>query len=582
MEAAIELVERVSNVLYILLALASLRSWYRHRDAASAWLAGTFASLGLIVAAGLIAGDEPPALVTLISVTVLAAFPYLLLRFSAALEPLGRRTALAALLATVVVVAYGLVISATEGFPGPDEPQTTTVAIFTLVFVVQWFGILGLVAVRLWRAGRGQPAIARRRMRLMAVAAVVIVIALAIAATGSAEPMVRLTGQLFGIGSAVLFYLGFATPSLLRAAWRVEAEDELYRAAVALMRARSPDEVGDVMVPHLARVIGARGVVLRSEGGAVARHGDVDGPPTRSHALLRATVEIWGSPYAPFFGDDEDRLLGRLGLLTDLALDRTTLLQSEQQARRQVEATNEELEAFVYSASHDLKTPLIAFLGYLDLLEIDHGDRLTGELRTYVDRMRSNGLHMQALIDDLLALSRVGRVDTEPEAVDLAACFDEVARDLVATYPDARVIVDDLPPVWLNPTRARQLATNAVTNAFKHSGRPDVTVSVEVVGVENGLVELRVLDDGVGIPADQLERVTRVFERLEGGHGAGTGIGLAIARKICVDAGGDLRFVPHTGGADLRLSLRSTSDQPTRSRGLGGDPTRPTLDPQGV
>lgn len=576
MDPVLQIAEGVSNVLYILLALASLRSWLSHRDAASAWLAVTFASLGSIVAAGIVAGDDPIPLYTAVSITILAVFPYFLLRFAGSFNPIGRRLHVAALVATAIVAVVGVVLIGGMRLPGPEEPATTVSTLYSLAFVVQWLGILGAAAVMLWRAGGGQPAIARRRMRLMAGASVVIVMALAVAASGATDPAVRLVGQLLGISSAVLFYLGFATPTWLRATWRAEAEDELYQAAVALMKARTMSEVAEVLVPHVARVIGADAVELRTHDGDVARHGVPSGEPSRTVPLLRATLDIWGSPYAPFFGEEEERLLSRLGLLTDLALDRTALLLAEQRARAEVEVVNDELESFVYSASHDLKTPLIAFLGYLDLLVVDHGQALPDDARLFLDRMRSNGLHMQELIRDLLELSRVGRVDTPPELVDIAAVVRSVADDLASTHPHARITVEDrLPPLWLNATRARQLVVNVLANAMKHGGRQDITVHVSATALPAGRVELRFQDDGVGVPEEHLERITRVFERLER-ETSGTGMGLAIVRKICIEAGGDLHFEPCDTGADLRMALPSGPGLPTVTSGRALDGARPS------
>jgi signal transduction histidine kinase len=115
--------------------------------------------------------------------------------------------------------------------------------------------------------------------------------------------------------------------------------------------------------------------------------------------------------------------------------------------------------------------------------------------------------------------------------------------------------VGDLPVVRVNRTRARQLVGNLVENAARYGGRPDVRVTVSG-DVADGRCELRVRDDGVGIPEEHRERVFGVFERLSTAEG-GTGIGLAICRKIVGELGGDIHFVEREQGAEVLITLPS-------------------------
>lgn len=256
----------------------------------------------------------------------------------------------------------------------------------------------------------------------------------------------------------------------------------------------------------------------------------------------------------PIFGLDEDRHLDRLVLLAELALDRARLLQSERAARNEVERLNDELESFVYTTSHDLENPVIALTGYLHVLREDHAGALSGEILHIVDRMHVNARHMDALIRDLLELSRVGRVDTEPEHIRLEALVDDIARDVASGAPGLSVDRGPLPDLWMNPTRARQLLTNLFDNAAAYGGRADVTITVTAEPLEEG-TRLWVRDDGRGIPEAYLDRVFGVFERLDPEGAGGTGMGLAICRRMVEGLGGDIQAVPSEQGAAIRIDL---------------------------
>ena len=223
-------------------------------------------------------------------------------------------------------------------------------------------------------------------------------------------------------------------------------------------------------------------------------------------------------------------------------------------AEDEVEKARAELETFVYTVSHDLNGPLISILGYTDLLETDFGSSIPDEGKFYLERIKSSGRFMQLQIADLLELSRVGRVHTEPETVDLQTLIDEIAHEVRVGAPEAKVTGTNLPAVYLNPIRAKQLFTNLIENSAKHADRPDVTVEVSSGEVSDGLVTVSVSDNGPGIPEGQREKVFGVFERLDPSR-SGTGMGLAICRRIVENSGGSIWMADSDTGVDMRLSL---------------------------
>ena len=214
------------------------------------------------------------------------------------------------------------------------------------------------------------------------------------------------------------------------------------------------------------------------------------------------------------------------------------------------------MESLLYTVSHDLKSPLLTVLGYIDLLRAEPVE-LAGEAARHVERIEASSLYMQQLINDLLMLSRIGRMEARAEDVEVADLAREVADELRAQSPGATVEVGTLPAVTMSPVRARQLLTNLIGNAMNHAGRHDVTVDVGAKRLPDGGALLWIADDGRGVPAQHRERVFGVFERLDerpAGE-AGTGIGLAVCRKIVNQLDGTMRLADVPLGATVEIVL---------------------------
>jgi len=227
----------------------------------------------------------------------------------------------------------------------------------------------------------------------------------------------------------------------------------------------------------------------------------------------------------------------------------------ERLARVGVERANQELESFVYTVSHDLNSPLIAVLGYIDLFESDFGTTLPDEAKFYLERIKASSAYMQSLIKSLLELSRVGRAETEATDVKLALLIDEITNELRARYPEVAVEVDDdLPGIHMNPLRARQLFANLMQNAVKYAKRRDVHIRVGARSDGDGLVTVSVADNGPGIAEEHRERVFGVFERLDNTE-EGTGIGLAVCKRIVEMTGGRIWIADSQSGTDIRISV---------------------------
>ena len=365
MEELVEIIRYVNNALYIALALAAFRTWRRRGGRSAAWVAATFGTLATIGVVGLIMGDDAEGtvadIVTVFLLLGIVFFSFALYRFTASLKgpsPTMDRLALG------LTVGVGIFTLFLGELPEEGEPRSTKFMLYLVALLVQWGGLLITVAVRLWRAGKGQPTLARRRMRLLSVGAVGLTLLLVIAAAQTEPNPTRevITG-LMTTFSVLCFFLGFAPPAILRMAWRRREQEALRAATERLVSATTEQEVTQSLLPHVTSILGARAATLiGSDGTVVGSHGDVPENSevmasgsritTSEHVepdLLRlefdfGSLVIWASPYTPFFGQEEVELLRSLGVLTGLALDRTKLFRSEQEARASAERANRRLQ----------------------------------------------------------------------------------------------------------------------------------------------------------------------------------------------------------------------------------------------
>jgi signal transduction histidine kinase len=209
---------------------------------------------------------------------------------------------------------------------------------------------------------------------------------------------------------------------------------------------------------------------------------------------------------------------------------------------RELQARNEELEAFGYSISHDLRAPLRAMQGFSQILLEDYADRLDAQGKRYAGRIVAGATRMDLLIRDLLTYSRISREHFEPSRVSLSRVVKEAIEQLDAELQEsgAKVKVEEpLPMVVGHPATLSQVVANLLGNGIKFvpPGRvPAVKVRAEG---HDGVTRLWVEDNGIGIQQEHQERIFRVFERLHATEDyPGTGIGLAIVRKGVERMGG--------------------------------------------
>lgn len=238
-----------------------------------------------------------------------------------------------------------------------------------------------------------------------------------------------------------------------------------------------------------------------------------------------------------------------------------TLEQRVAERTAELQAANEELEAFSYSVSHDLRAPLRSIDGFsLALLE-DYGDVLDGEGKTYLERLRANAQRMGVLIEAMLQLSRVTRTELHREAVDLSALAGEIVARLRDAAPEhtATIEIEAGMTVLADPHLLQIALENLLTNAWKYSaGTQQPRIEIASSRDERGLV-YRVRDNGAGFDMQRADRLFKPFQRLHAEREfEGTGIGLATVQRVIHRHGGRIWAESAPGlGATFYFTLSS-------------------------
>jgi light-regulated signal transduction histidine kinase (bacteriophytochrome) len=210
---------------------------------------------------------------------------------------------------------------------------------------------------------------------------------------------------------------------------------------------------------------------------------------------------------------------------------------------RDLAISNRELEQFAYVASHDLQEPLRMISSFLTQLQRKYSDQLDSKANQYIDFAVDGAKRMRQIILDLLDFSRVGRVDTEIQSVSL----NEVINDILILYrkrteeTNALFIISDMPSIYVPKASIRQLFQNLISNALKYQA-PQNSPLIEIGFVEDSdHWQFWVKDNGIGISPEYFDKVFIIFQRLHTkDQYSGTGMGLAICRKIAENLGGKL------------------------------------------
>jgi K+-sensing histidine kinase KdpD len=563
LRSAVEFVQYVNLVLYTLVAIAAVRLWRRHREPAGVWAALTFVALALVVDVAPLLPEPDESTWASIAFRLLLAtlvlFPYFLYRFAVAFRPPSRRLALLVGGMTAVMLVWTFVV---PDIPAEGEDWSAAFQVYVIGFLVHWTVLTVVVTQRLWTAGRGEASVARRRMRLLALAAAAITLALLISATDPApDSFAAAASTLLSTTSALAFLLGLKPPALVRMAWRRPEQERLQDAIAGLMGATTDRDVIERVLPPMAAIVGARAVEIRDASGEVlGRHGEpqeANAHTTRIEITGGGSVTLWTSPYSPFFGTEERRVLRTLATLTALALDRSRLFAQERDARLALEHADEIKTNFVALAAHELRTPVATVHGLVETINVRRTELSSAQLHELESALRDQTSRLRRLVDQLLDMSRLDAeaVKIEPQNLRIR----ERVRELVALSAGDRVgdVNVEMPAeleTKIDPNAFDRIVSNLIVNALRY-GEPPVTVSAQQTDRHFRLI---VEDRGAGVEPefvpDLFERFTRAEHPTR--RTGGTGLGLAIARSYARAHSGDLLYEPaHPRGARFQLVL---------------------------
>jgi PAS domain S-box-containing protein len=235
---------------------------------------------------------------------------------------------------------------------------------------------------------------------------------------------------------------------------------------------------------------------------------------------------------------------------------------------RELERSNAELEQFAYVASHDLQEPLRMVSSYTQLIARRYGEKLDGDAKEFMNYVVDGAARMKQLIEDLLAYSRVGTKGKEFRSIELDSAFKRAVGNLRAAIEEsgASVSADPLPRLSGDDGQLAQLFQNLIGNALKFRGAnaPRVHVSCSDQAKQ---YEIIVADNGIGIEPQYYERIFMVFQRLHTKEYPGTGIGLAICKKVVERHGGAIWVTSRPGeGSQFHFTLpKNRNPEETRA-----------------
>ena len=586
-----ELVRLLTNALFLVVFVGALRTALRERSRTSVDATILFGALAFVIAQSQIAallGTQLPVALGLVSAALFLALPYMQLRLVddfAGVRPLVLRICLGGLVAGIAAIVVGVLQLVVLPAALP------VIVALALLYFVGFCSYAGFVLIREARLAKG---VARHRMTAAAFGALALSLTLIAAVTSTVlgPTASSVTSMVLSLCAAVGYLVAFAPPALLKRAWREPALRSFLTRAAAI----SPHD------PPQTILRGLEVAIARAAPGQSARIGLAD-ESTGALAIgkddqLLASAEVMAAVYesqiprfvrtpagatlaapitgrgrrlgvlavlgrrAPLFASDDLDLVQLLAEQAAIVLDGARLYGDLASANRDLSHATKVKSDFLANMSHELRTPLNAILGFSGLLSEQLGDSMNDKQKRFIRNIHEAGEHLLELINDVLDLSRVeaGKLELRPEVVTVDALLEPITAAAHAAAQAKGVLYEteiaETAPLFLDPTRVRQILFNLVSNAVKFTHRDgQVTLRASIKGRE---LHFDVTDTGIGIPDEARDRIFGLFERFHEGRGqtAGTGLGLALTKRLVEQMNGAISFESEEGeGSTFRVHL---------------------------
>ncbi|HEY8759589.1 MAG TPA: ATP-binding protein [Candidatus Dormibacteraeota bacterium] len=586
---------------FLLLAVRAVYDLWVRRERRDAYLACAIGALAILALASQLELAYPPAasyggVVALVS---LMASAYALLLFRGTFIPLPRAAVVAggmAVGATTVLGVFG------QWFALSNEPFQ---AVVSFAPIAVWLVCAAEPSVRFWLAARRRPAVQRSRLRALSFGYMSIVLILVLsltgeAGTGSASGLVIVT-LMWTIALLVLplLYMALWPPRWLRSLWRQGEEASFRRALQGLLLAETREQAAAAVVEWGMRLVGADAGALLVDALPVASAGisdadvgrlaaDLESHPATAGGELElrgerlylnllgpsgqgsAVLVLLQGQFTPIFGADEMESLRQFGVPATAALERLKLISD-------LTLANSAKREFLSRMSHELRTPLNSVLGFSQLLAVELTDPKQAR---QVGHINQAGMHLLALINDILDLSRIeaGQLSVSLEPVSVASSVQQ-AVDLIGPLADKRALTVEVDQagaekfVLADAGRLAQVLINLLSNAVKYN-RESGRIRVFCDSGAAGRLRVHVTDTGIGIDPGDQDLVFQPFVRVNAGRSAveGTGIGLSLSRALAELMEGDLGFTSRPDeGSDFWIELPEAV-APARARSQTGKP----------
>lgn len=605
------LVLLAAEIAFAVLFLRALLGHLRRHDPLQRDVALVFAPLMLAFCVdGLRAALGPmPGWVNLLTAAALLAQPYLTLRLAGRLRSVPRALHVAAL------TGYAAVLAPFAVLPRPLAVEARVAA------VVYFLAVEVIAAGLLYGEARCRTGANRARLMTAAGATLTFGLMMMLRGGGDADSPLRAVSVILALGSGLGYLIAFMPPCWLRRLFSAAAaqsvterllatSDQVWQTYAEIMREQTGADAVAVLLHDgdrtLARIAYAgpplastdepidadltrlveRNVPLRLQEAVpeLARHfAGLDNDYVRA-LCMRVPPDVDGAVlffnrHRNLFSEDDLRLLTDLGGQAGLLAERQAITDRLSASVAELTRANQAKSDFLANMSHELRTPLNAIIGFSDLMRMEEpeGDRRRVPA-DWVDHVHGSGRHLLGLINDILDLSKVeaGRMELRLAPVRADTAIEELLTALAPLFTEKQLTVrTDLAPVTVlaDRVRLRQIVENLLSNAVKFTPSGG-TVSITVAaGGDEGLIT--VTDTGVGIAAEDIERIFEEFQQVgdPSRRHAGTGLGLALTRRLAEAHQGGVTCESELGkGSSFTVRLPAAPVTQASATGAAGAP----------